>query len=304
MEVLRGNSSASLAQASRDIRGRSVMLPFATSASEARRCIQLFREVRTEVGNRQRPRSTHDEDLKAIESLKNLEGAWSSSPPLVFLEIGAFDGLSESNTILLERCLNWTGVLVEANPTAWATLRRSRERSTRVHASPSCATDGVERIYAHAYTSAALASGDIEGTKPVRCVALKALLRHLDLDHVDFFSLDVEGAELKVLSTLFDDEVPDFDVTLIYAEAYNRQCGAECPKRDAVRRLLTSRGYILNPPFLPKVGSSDVFLRGDVANLASAEGRRLDHHHHHHHHLDGVARLRTLLALVVGRDDD
>ena len=33
-----------------------------------------------------------------------------------FLEIGGLDGIKFSNTLFFERCLGWTGVLVEANP--------------------------------------------------------------------------------------------------------------------------------------------------------------------------------------------
>ena len=33
-----------------------------------------------------------------------------------FIEMGAFDGMSLSNTLRLERHHNWTGLLIEANP--------------------------------------------------------------------------------------------------------------------------------------------------------------------------------------------
>ena len=36
--------------------------------------------------------------------------------PGVFVEIGAFTGIALSNTYALEKCFNWTGVLIEANP--------------------------------------------------------------------------------------------------------------------------------------------------------------------------------------------
>ena len=33
-----------------------------------------------------------------------------------FLEIGACDGLMDSNTLFFEKELNWNGTLIEANP--------------------------------------------------------------------------------------------------------------------------------------------------------------------------------------------
>ena len=32
-----------------------------------------------------------------------------------FVEMGAFDGINGSNTLMSEKCLNWTGTLIEAN---------------------------------------------------------------------------------------------------------------------------------------------------------------------------------------------
>ena len=36
--------------------------------------------------------------------------------PGVFIELGALDGLSGSNTLALERCFNWTGCVPAAVP--------------------------------------------------------------------------------------------------------------------------------------------------------------------------------------------
>lgn len=32
------------------------------------------------------------------------------------MELGAFDGVTDSNTFILEKCFDWRGVLIEANP--------------------------------------------------------------------------------------------------------------------------------------------------------------------------------------------
>ena len=61
------------------------------------------------------------------------------------------------------------------------------------------------------------------------------MLRGEDIEVVDFFSLDVEGAELNVLLTM-DWKVP-VRVWLIENDEW------ESPKNDQTRRLLAQHGY-------------------------------------------------------------
>ena len=44
----------------------------------------------------------------------------------LFAEMGALDGIALSNTYAFENAMNWTGVLIEANPTACTPLFRNR----------------------------------------------------------------------------------------------------------------------------------------------------------------------------------
>ena len=62
--------------------------------------------------------------------------------PGVFVELGALDGRQYSNTIVLEQCFNWRGVLVEANPSNFARLLQSRRRAVCIH-SAVCAEANV-----------------------------------------------------------------------------------------------------------------------------------------------------------------
>ena len=47
----------------------------------------------------------------------------------------------------------------------------------------------------------------------VRCFPLSSILQAVGIQHVDFFSLDVEGAELQILKTLPFDSTLDIDVS-------------------------------------------------------------------------------------------
>ena len=52
-----------------------------------------------------------------------------------FIEAGAYDGESLSNTLFMERYLNWTGILVEANQKSFRTLLKRQRKS---YALPVC----------------------------------------------------------------------------------------------------------------------------------------------------------------------
>ena len=91
-----------------DINGKSVRLPFATTWDDAASCAEAFASGAHagSVGNRQNPYSSHGEDMAALRRFGPLEprsawwppppSAWSDGHRRVFLEIGAFDGVTES----------------------------------------------------------------------------------------------------------------------------------------------------------------------------------------------------------------
>lgn len=271
-----------------DINGKTVDLPFATSAEDAASCVEAFASGARagSVGNHQNPYSSHGEDMAALRRFGPLEpgSAWSAAygHRRVFLEIGAFDGVTESNTILLERCLGWRGVLVEANPQAWTSLKGAgRNHARLVHAAPMCANPNetsVVHMEVSGHTSATIGSANEPRVYrvPVPCVSLTRLLlralgSHAEGDsrmgpkpRVDFFSLDVENTEDDVLATL---DFEAIDVALLFVESFNRLCEAVCPKRDAVRARMAAAGYVLNPF---EVSKSDVFLRPDLMPPESA----------------------------------
>ena len=73
--------------------------------------------------------SSAGEDLFTLPTLLRLTG----DAPGVFVELGAYDGIQGSNSYMLERCLNWTGLLIEANPRTFKLLQQSGRRAPIVH---------------------------------------------------------------------------------------------------------------------------------------------------------------------------
>lgn len=50
-----------------------------------------------------------------------------------FVEIGAYDGLTYSNTKLFEDTFHWNGVLIEANPVNYNKLIKNRQKTKNFH---------------------------------------------------------------------------------------------------------------------------------------------------------------------------
>ena len=74
-------------------------------------------------------RSQFREDLILLPTLLAITGG----APGTYVEIGALDGLDASNTLMLERCFNWKGLLIEGNPANFGRLKASGRTATMVH---------------------------------------------------------------------------------------------------------------------------------------------------------------------------
>lgn len=133
--------------------------------------------------------------------------------PGCFVELGALDGLSFTNTLALERCFNWTGVLIEGNPTNYAALRSSGRRAASFHSA--VCQNGVGSV--NMTVAAGATSGtpstmslahrrrwqqDRLPTVAVPCRPLVHIMQEGGLGSAHFLSLDVEGAEAVVLETI------------------------------------------------------------------------------------------------------
>jgi FkbM family methyltransferase len=183
-----------------------------------------------------------------------------------YLEIGALDGLTSSNSRFFESCLGWRGVLIEPDPQSFFKLAAPDNRPTadKLHFVPSC----------QELTTMTLASsGDVyskviatEGSAPnrnhkrveVHCGPLGVYLHHIGHTHIDFFSLDVEGAELAVLQTagIARGEV-SFHVVIAEAWSRSGNCMWDCPVRDQVREFMAAAGFNL---YQGLIARSDVFV--------------------------------------------
>lgn len=134
----------------------------------------------------------------------------------IFIEAGAADGIRQSNTKFLENNKNWTGILVEPNIDAAKSCVINREKSKVFN----CALVDYEypnpdvKMHFRSWTGGdtglvtsvfdsplnnvpGWAVYNSDYTIPAR--TLDSILEETKIEHVDFFSLDVEGYEYKVL---------------------------------------------------------------------------------------------------------
>lgn len=131
-----------------------------------------------------------------------------------FLEMGATDGIYVSNTLVLERDYGWNGICVEPNPRDFANLQKNRN-CICVNKCADEVEGEVEFLLAgevggiiddetdNSYEKRKDKIDDLRdkgNVIRVQTVTLETLLDECDAPPViDYFSLDVEGAETRVL---------------------------------------------------------------------------------------------------------
>jgi len=139
----------------------------------------------------------------------------------VFLDIGAHDGISLSNTYLLEKKHGWTGICIEALPEVFSKLIKSRDCICVNAAATRQGGEQVEFEKIDGYGE--MLSGMVENYDPkhleriskeqeahgfstsrilVDTVSPADVLIEHGLTDVDYVSIDIEGGELGALQGL------------------------------------------------------------------------------------------------------
>lgn len=188
-----------------------------------------------------------------------------------FVEFGATDGMALSNTLRLERDLGWSGILAEPNPAYHAALARNR----RCAVSHRCVWSRSGERLAFSVLDAAPEVSTVAGvgggdgidrrgarTIEVETVSLDDLLAaHGAPRAIEYVSIDTEGSEAAILGA-FDFGAHD---VAVFTVEHNHG-----PGRDAVRDLLTARGYVRVLEAFSRW--DDWYLRRDVAQRLLGAG--------------------------------
>mmetsp|Transcript_14727 Transcript_14727/g.27973 ORF Transcript_14727/g.27973 Transcript_14727/m.27973 type:complete len:350 (+) Transcript_14727:38-1087(+) len=209
-------------------------------------------------------RSANNEDRVIYETLfksHNVVGPINGS----VVELGAFNGVQESNSHFFEQCLGWKSLLIEGNPMNYQGVLSNRPFAEKMSFAPSCDSD-YERVnktvefYRYPITNVGLVgyakTYETKPTVPVPCGPLSPVLEDIfEGRPVNFFSLDVEGAEMLVLNTIDFQKV---QIHVMMIEIENNHCKRnECVVRQQVRAKMAKEGYLMYQRLVPK---SDVYV--------------------------------------------
>uniref|UniRef100_A0A5S6QVP7 Methyltransf_21 domain-containing protein n=1 Tax=Trichuris muris TaxID=70415 RepID=A0A5S6QVP7_TRIMR len=169
-----------------------------------------------------------------------------------FVEAGAYDGETYSNTLYFERQLNWTGLLVEPDFGNQKKLLAKRRKAWILQG---CLEGGDRPKKMRLYGAMELGALEeymsfsrwfftklwrpVELTE-VWCFPLETVLLAIGQTHVDYFVLDVEGAEMSVLRSLPLDRL---DITVMQME-YSICSGAYWDRDQTQNRLKEMRNFM------------------------------------------------------------
>ena len=207
-------------------------------------------------------KSQHKQDEFIINHFKSIRNG-------VFVDIGAHDGITLSNSYVLEKEFGWTGICVEPMEHEYKKLVDCRNCITY-----NCAcydTNGTEKFTMLEYDgypdmlsgiakdisfrhmghilSEGGRMGAVQKVIEVKTRILNELLEENKMYDIDFLSVDTEGSELKILKSI------DFDKFKIKVVIYENGEG-ESP----IREFMKSKNF----SFIKRLGIDDVFLNNSI----------------------------------------
>jgi len=138
-----------------------------------------------------------------------------------FMDIGAHDGVSINNTLYFEKNNNWTGMNIEANEVVFQQLVKNRPKCTNLNVAV-CNNDGTaEFIVNTGYTEMISGlknyydprhfsrlkrennqTGAISEIKKVATYKVSTICQNYGIKHIDYLSIDVEGAEFDIIKSI------------------------------------------------------------------------------------------------------
>ena len=144
----------------------------------------------------------------------------------VFVDIGANDGLTISNTYYFEKELGWTGIAVEPMPIIFEKLQANRScdlvqgcvtqkpgKATFVELEGesnmlSTLTEHDQGLTARRLNKNSKRHNLKKREIEVDCITFTAITEKYNVENIDFLSVDTEGGELDILKSIDFDKTP------------------------------------------------------------------------------------------------
>lgn len=200
---------------------------------------RYFRTTLVSSGALTKSHSQLGQELMVLGFLENVESGY-------FVEFGATDGVTLSNTYLLEKEFGWKGILAEPASVWHKKLSRNRNchidrRAVWVRSGEKLAFNEVDvaelstlNAFSHidSHSDARLSGKVYE----VETISLRDLLLHYSAPKViDYLSIDTEGSELSILSS-FDFQEYSFKIITVEHNGTSA--------RKEIFEVLSSHGYV------------------------------------------------------------
>lgn len=198
----------------------------------------------------------------------------------IFVDIGAAGGISMSNTYFFEK-IGWTGLCIEARKNIFDLLVKSRPNSICLN----CAVGkenkeenffdlGYISGFLDTYTSDSLygffkaikdkntnfvdSNGNMKyEIYKLKCINFNKLCIEQNINHIDFLSIDIEGAEIEVLSSI-DFEKIDIDCMAV----------ENTRNKHIIRNFLEKNNFIL----VKRLLLDDIFISKKFAKTNNING--------------------------------
>ena len=157
-----------------------------------------------------------------------------------FVEIGAYDGITFSNTYILEKKFGWNGILIECIPGNFEIIKESRKCTAILAAATPQNVESVEVIEKSASNLSGL-SQDVSKNRwntishKVRGYSLDSILEMAAQNgKIGFLSIDIEGAEFSIFENV---NLRNYEINAICVEHNFR------PDAAKLRELINLQGY-------------------------------------------------------------
>ena len=189
----------------------------------------------------------------------------SKKHPGIFIEVGANNGLTYSNTYFFEKELNWRGMCIEPLPHVFEELQKNRPGSICINGCIANQPGKTQFLSINGYSE--MLSGILGKYDPrhlerienelnlyggekqiieVPCYRLNDLLDKHKINHVDYLSIDTEGNEFEILQSI--------DFTIINIEIISIENNYN---ESYIRNFLEKNGY----QYITQQGRDDIYQK-------------------------------------------
>jgi FkbM family methyltransferase len=198
-------------------------------------------------------KSQNFQDIFALHTTNKITGN--------FVEFGATDGISGSNTYLLEN-MGWRGVLAEPNPFWHDNLKKNRnvqictdcvwkESDIDFHFNAVSKPD-LSTIVGFGSNDEHAEQRKLGQLIRVRSISLIDLLKKYSSSFtIDYMSVDTEGSELPILEQFFEDIKKPYQGNNFQVNAFSVEHNFT-PDREKIYKLMTDNGYVRKYEFISR----------------------------------------------------